>query len=66
MCNVGPTSYPQDSFSFGFQRVLLKRLEALSPQMDCYFAGIKMPLWVVDSVGVTFLDERKLFMLRVY
>ncbi len=98
MCNVGPTSYLQDSLLFGLQRVLkldifcenlwafnlklirpnernvcffasfvlFKRLEALSPQMDCYFAEILMPLWVVGSASVTFLSEQKLFMLRVY
>ncbi len=46
--------------------VLFKRLEALSSQMDRYFAEITTPLWVVDSVSITLLDERKLFMLRVY
>ncbi len=45
--------------------MLFKRLETLTPQMDRYFAGIIMPLWVVGSASVTFLDERKLVVLWV-
>ncbi len=57
MCNVGPTSYPQDSFPLGLQRVLFKRLEALFPQIDYYVAEIIMPLWMVGSVSVTCLTN---------